>query len=117
MSQDYKLFLDDVRDAPEGWILCRTVGQAKQQIRDWGLPSTLSFDHDLGYNPVSGNNETSMELMHWIIGKDQKNVFDVSNMKIKIHSANPVGRKNLMGLWDSYMKFKKEFDDENMSRR
>lgn len=43
----YKLYLDDVRPIPEGWIGARSFEEFTDYIKKNGIPSEVSFDHDL----------------------------------------------------------------------
>lgn len=49
MNQPWKLFLDDVRDPPEGWDLARSVAEAQTMCVELGVPVAVSFDHDMEY--------------------------------------------------------------------
>jgi hypothetical protein len=49
MNEPWKLFLDDVRDAPEGWTLARSVEEAQSMVKARGIPVALSLDHDMEY--------------------------------------------------------------------
>lgn len=42
-----KLWLDDVRPAPEGWVWVKTVDEAKKLLES-GQVQQASLDHDLG---------------------------------------------------------------------
>jgi hypothetical protein len=44
-----KLWHDDVRPAPEGWVHARTNDEAKEYFKS-GEVETCSLDHDLGYS-------------------------------------------------------------------
>lgn len=98
-----KLWIDDVRPAPEGWLWAKDSKMACQMlgleffarlldkiddisIRDSELIE-ISFDHDLG-----GDDTTIpvVNLIEEIAAAGLKFGF-----KWHIHSANPVGRKNL----------------------
>ena len=44
-----KIWLDDIRPAPEGYIWCKSVNSAKKVIESArGVISLLDIDHDLG---------------------------------------------------------------------
>lgn len=99
---NYTLFLDDLRDPvglPGDIIVARTVAEAQAIVRAEGLPRVISFDHDLG------ENEIAMEFMWWLIDGDIDDLWDLNEVdQVVIHSANPVGSLNLIGLWDGYSK-------------
>lgn len=92
-----KLWLDDVRPAPEGWLWCKTADELLREIirNRWDL-EIVSFDHDLGENVDTGYDvlvklEKGAALGLWHIIPD----------RMEIHSANPVGRKNMQAAIDS----------------
>jgi len=81
-----KVFLDDLRDAPEGFIVCRTAEEAFDLIAT-GEVTFISLDHDLGTELTGYNVANFIETM-------------VHNGRIKmpswhIHSANPIGVKRI----------------------
>lgn len=49
-----KLFVDDVRGAPEGWVLCRTIKTAIAHLAQRGV-ETVSLDMDAGYLRVNSD--------------------------------------------------------------
>lgn len=96
-----KLWHDDVRPAPEGWLWARTNEQAKFALRG-GKIKEISLDHDLGYHGVEMpddpdellvilekhkpvNPDTGLQLVHWMIEED------LVPKRIRIHSWNPPG--------------------------
>ena len=80
-----KLYLDDERPCPEGWVLATTASEAISRLDEGGV-THLSLDHDLG-PPEAG---TGYDVMVWI---EVKTWYDPSwpIPEITIHSANPVG--------------------------
>ena len=96
-----KLWLDDLRDPRDhhasGWLWARTVGEAIQIVDAFdrsGLPwEALSLDHDLG-NDEGGD---AIKFVHWMIENDIWPEY-----KPAVHSANPVGRINMLALIDRY---------------
>ncbi|MEA3523603.1 MAG: cyclic-phosphate processing receiver domain-containing protein, partial [Campylobacterota bacterium] len=51
--------------------------------------------------------KTGYDLAKWIVDSDLDNTFKLpSNFKYKVHSQNPVGKKNIIALLDGYLKFK-----------
>ena len=99
----WKLYLDDIRvpqHNPESYTTCRTVPDAKMLIKARGCPVFISFDHDLG-----DGLETGMDLAKWLV----KEIID-GNLTIpqgfhfNVHSANPVGAKNIRMLLDGFLK-------------
>jgi hypothetical protein len=95
----WKLFIDDERfPVGDGWIIARSSDEAISLCKEYGFPNYISFDHDLG------GDDTSMKFIHWLI----ETSMDYPNFsfprKYSIHSANPVGVKNIDGLLQSYIR-------------
>ena len=101
-----KIFLDDVRDAPDGvnvpafwdagWIVVRTAKEAIEFLEIASV-EVISLDHDLG-NDIA--NQTGYDVAKWI----EERVANDCNYfppMILIHSANPVGRRNIAAACDS----------------
>lgn len=85
-----KLYLDDIRKCPEGWIQAFTANEAIK-ILQTGFVTDLSLDHDLG----EAKNGTGADVTKFLM----QQVFDgntrIVPTNISIHSANPVGVKNM----------------------
>jgi hypothetical protein len=83
-----KLWLDDVRPAPEGWIWVRTAWDAIEQLSR-GSVVEVSLDHDLG-GPENG---TGQHVASWI----EAEAFHARIKPVvwKIHSANPIGAERM----------------------
>lgn len=101
-----KIFLDDVRDAPdESWIVVRSADECLKLLHDLGEAiETLSLDHDLGgvYDD-DGFMEfpTGMFVASALEAWAATGRWDRVPPIILIHSANPVGRKNMQAAIDS----------------
>ncbi len=85
-----KLWIDDVRPAPNGYVWCKSVGQTKQVIRANELRheaiELLDIDHDAGDYAFDGGD--FIKLLDWM-------EFTNRNFPIRIHSMNPVGVENM----------------------
>lgn len=81
-----KLWIDDVRPAPRGWRRAKTSNEAIDMLCNYD-PTEISFDHDLG------GNDTSMNIVNMIEKWSSED--RIGRFVWHIHSANPVGRKNL----------------------
>jgi hypothetical protein len=96
-----KLYIDDIRPAPEGWMQARNVTDAIKTIARFGVEITdISLDHDISLSvSVSGeyrpfpSDETFQAVAYYIIAF-YKNLL-VQKPSITIHTANPVGGKEL----------------------
>ena len=91
-----KLWIDDVRPAPEGYFWCKSVNEAKQKIElnecanktnHFKYPiSLIDIDHDAGDYAFDGGDY--VKLLDWLEETGR-------NYPIHIHSANPVGIANM----------------------
>ena len=90
-----RLWIDDVRPAPDGYVWVKSVGQAKDAIRaeekhkisfpdsNYGI-ELINLDHDAGdYGPPD-----YIKLLDWLEETGR-------NYPIRIHSQNPVGVENM----------------------
>ena len=92
-----KLWLDDIRTAPEGWVWVKTYQQAIRCLRG-GEVDEISFDYDLGYKM------TGCDVAKWIDDKVRTDGFRMPEWKI--HAENKVGRdkieKVMRSAWRSW---------------
>lgn len=92
----YKLFIDDERNPPDnGWIVARSTIEALNYIQNNGWPEFISFDHDLG------GDDTTMVFLRKLVDSWNGNE---SPPAYKVHSANPVGTKNIISFMESWKK-------------
>lgn len=78
-----KLWIDDIRPAPDGFIWCKSVNQAKAAITAYEHQYScdnilIDLDHDAG---------DYFEILDWL---KEKNIVDTGYF-FKIHSQNSVG--------------------------
>lgn len=96
----YKLFIDDERyPVDDEFIIARSFNQAIDIIKEKGLPEYASFDHDLGLFAKTG-----ADIAYWITDYCQDNKIKFT-MQYYVHSQNPVGKKNIEGVFESYKRF------------
>lgn len=82
------LYVDDLRDCPDGFKLARTYNEAIHILKHCQV-NILTLDHDLG------EDEQGKELPN---GYDLVKYFCEHGLranKIYLHTDNPVGRKNM----------------------
>lgn len=92
-----KIWVDDIRPAPDGWEWVKTSQEAIDLIESICQPGMLwvpfekmSLDHDLG------GDDTSRRIVLWMCENDFWPVETV------VHSANPVGIEWLEGMIERY---------------
>lgn len=94
----YKLWLDDLRNSPDGsWVVVKTFREFRETIQELGLPYFISFDHDLGLLSGSG-----YDCAKWLV----ENEYVIKDYQV--HSQNPVGKENIIGLLENWKKFNQE---------
>ena len=62
----------------------------------------LSFDHDIDSYGDDGTEVTGYDCVKWLCDYILDNDIDVSNLKLLFHTANPVGRMNMMCYWANF---------------
>ncbi|HZT91252.1 MAG TPA: cyclic-phosphate processing receiver domain-containing protein [Gaiellaceae bacterium] len=92
-----RLWLDDERPAPDGWHATKDAAEALSLIRS-GKVVEASLDHDLGNEPYNG---------YWILKSVEEDLargVRYSVPTISIHTANPVGRRNMRAALESIQR-------------
>ena len=88
-----KLWVDDLRPAPEGWQWARSVNEAKELLLDAEnrgiLLELLDLDHDAG--DYAGQGGDYIRLLDWLEETGRR-------YPLRIHSFNPVGRENMLRI-------------------
>ena len=78
-----KLWIDDIRPAPDGFIWCKSVNQAKAAI--------TAYEHQYSCDNIliDLDNDAAdyFKILDWL---EEKNIVDTGYF-FKIHSKNPVG--------------------------
>jgi len=93
-----KLWLDDERPAPEGWLHAETAWQAIAWLAS-GKVVECSLDHDLGPERY-GNGYL---VLKWL--EEQAFFGRVKPLVINIHTANPAAMKRMLLARKSIMRF------------
>lgn len=88
MNQRINLYLDDLRDCPDGFVIARTIDEAKYYFDNFQI-GILSLDHDLGVDEQGNLLPTGYDLVKYICEKGLR------AEKIYIHTDNSVGRQNM----------------------
>ena len=97
-----KIYLDDDRiyrnPEDDTWTRVYNYNEFVNQIKENGLPKIISFDHDLS------EEKTGKDCANFLVDYCIDNDLDLP--EYKVHSANPVGKENILGLLDNYKKFR-----------
>lgn len=89
-----KMWVDDLRPAPEGWTWITSSAMAISQLYNYktigARMEAMSLDHDLG------GDDTTRSVVLWCCERNwwPDEVF--------VHTANPVGREWLEGMIERY---------------
>lgn len=102
----YKLYLDDERNpkTPGPWVVVRSYDDFVSTIEKLGLPSYISFDNDLGENKPEG-----YDCAKWLVNVKK---FDLRNVEINVHSANPNAPDNIYKLINNWNKMVEKFGND-----
>lgn len=128
-----KLFLDDVRNPidcilyikdkiyAEEWDIVRNYNEFINYITENGIPDLISFDHDLAdehysptmydggslYNHLYGEfkEKTGYDCAKWLCDYCSQNGLPLPTYLV--HSMNPVGRDNILGVLKTFERFEK----------
>jgi hypothetical protein len=93
-----KIYLDDERPAPVGWVLARWPEEVIEHLEAGGVEE-VSLDHDLG----DDERGTGYDVILWI--EDAVATTDFAAPAIHVHSANASARvKMVLGI-ESIQRF------------
>ena len=95
-----KLWIDDVRSAPKGYVWCKSVNEAKRVIIEYSdklafnmnvidMIELIDIDHDAGDYAKDGGDY--IRLLDWLEETGR-------NYPIHIHSMNVVGVANMRAI-------------------
>lgn len=122
----WNLFIDDERNlndvtwAPwqvrekyrnEEWVVARSYGDAMIEVLNRGFPSFVSFDHDLGHDLYTGHHFAKQLVENDIISGDRESRQAYKfgqDFDFYVHSQNPIGKANIEGLLDNYLKYRND---------
>lgn len=89
-----KLWLDDIRPAPEDWVHVKSVNEAIE-VMETGEVVFASLDHDLGVWTSEGG--SGVKLTDWMAENDCW-----PSRGIRVHSSNPSGVQTMLATVDRY---------------
>lgn len=94
-----KIWVDDIREVPTGYIGTKSVNETIHLIEviesKGGSIECLDLDHDLGdYAKFGGD---AIKILDYLVERE-------TFYPIKIHTANPVGRQNMLRMIERYWR-------------
>lgn len=110
MPHDAGDYRPDTRYRTENWVVVRSYDEFTKFIKKEGMPSLISFDHDLAdehyafkgdYDEVK--EKTGYHCAKWLV--DQCFKKNLPLPECLVHSMNPVGRENISTYLDNYKKY------------
>lgn len=101
-----KIFLDDERKAPKGWIPVRWPQDAINLLKN-NQVEIISLDHDLG-NDSKG---TGYDVILWI--EEQVALGKMLPPVIQVHSANPSAKQKMISGINSINRLVNKINSKN----
>ena len=103
-----KLYLDDEREAPEGWVRVRWPEEAIELLKT-GQVTDLSLDHDLG----DDERGTGYDVVLWIEEAVATGAFVPPRMVV--HSANAPARAKMEAELEQIRRFARQHGHAGLS--
>lgn len=98
-----KVYLDDVRQPPEGYVLVKTPKEAIKLLKTEKV-DMISLDHDLGDDEKIGTGyDVLLYIEVAIMTNNMKEMIPHGMPIIKVHSANPVAVEKMRPLANKLM--------------
>lgn len=92
-----KIWIDDIRPAPNGWVWAKNSADAIKLIYTAKNIEEISFDHDLGGDDTAYRVATLIEELAY-----KKKI---NKLTWHIHSANPIGVRNIRTAMENADKY------------
>lgn len=106
MSEGWKLWVDDIRNAPnDGWVVARTITAAIRLLDRYDF-AEISLDHDISHQVYMAElsrpypcTEDFSAVAYYVARKYQGcSLYP----KIIVHSSNPVGAQKIKDIFDDW---------------
>jgi len=88
MKRKINLYLDDLRDCPQGFVVARNIEDAIRILKEYEV-DILTLDHDLGEDENGNLLPSGYDLVKYMCENGLR-----AN-KIYMHTDNSVGRENM----------------------
>jgi hypothetical protein len=85
------------------WTVIRNYQDFVDYISKNGIPSIISFDHDLGLNVDSTEAESGYDAVKYIVDFILEQEHPVLPQVLS-HSQNLVGKTNILSYWHNFIK-------------
>lgn len=90
-----KIWVDDIRPAPDGYIWCKSTNEALRLIvPNINEVETLHLDHDMG-DTFGGDVIIILDELERKSHRSKVFAEAVKKIVFKLHTANPVGAENM----------------------
>ena len=94
-----KIYVDDVRKAPEGYVWTKSVNETIAFIEEveshGGSIDVIDLDHDLGEYASDGGD--AIKLLDYLVERE-------TFYPVALHTANIVGRQNMERMINRFWK-------------
>lgn len=103
-----RLYLDDIREPKTSFdAIVRNYDEAVAFVKKNGIPSYISFDHDLGCDEHMQPLKSGYDFAKWLVDMDIEDKYKFpEGFDFNVHSANPIGRNNIESILYNYLEFK-----------
>lgn len=107
------LYLDDLRtpttDKP--WSIVRNFDEFIKYLKINGCPNYISFDHDIASYSDDNKELTGYDAAKILVNMDIEagGNFIPDNFEYNVHSANPIGKKNIESYLTNYLEKRRFF--------
>lgn len=93
-----KIWVDDVRPAPDGYVHLHSVNEAKEFINhNWIYISLIDLDHDAGdYANDGGDYIKILDFINMVVSTDEE--VDKPPFSFHFHTMNAVGLQNMRAI-------------------
>jgi len=102
--QSYSIYLDDLRTPVKSYgRVARSCDEAIDYVKVHGMPSFISFDYDLGYGKDGKLQKNGYHFAKWIVKMVLSKQLELpADFSYKVHSQNPIGKKKIEALMESF---------------
>jgi len=102
-DEQWKRYIHDTFDSDADVVWIKSYKEFVAYLHQYRpLPMYISFDHDLGLEE-DGTEENGYDCAKFLV--ELMMDFKVHTMPvINVHSGNPVGKQNILALFDNYRK-------------